>query len=159
MCAIVDANVRDQVFGGAQTDAGKYFLDWLLRPGGGTLALGGELRNELSDNGRNLGFMNAYRQLRLDGRVKEEVPDGEVDTETSALKRQRVCRSNDAHVLALARLSGARLLFSNDRALQEDFKDSRIVNSPRGKVFTTSMRSSVTHVHRSLLARADLCPR
>ena len=159
MCAIVDANVRDQVFGGAQTDAGKYFLDWLLKPGGGTLALGGELRNELSDNGRNVGFMTAYRQLRLADRVWEETSDGPVDAETSALQRRGVCRSNDAHVLALALVSGARLLFSNDRRLQDDFKDSRIVNHPRGKVYTTSMRSSVTRVHRSLLARTDLCAR
>ena len=158
MCAIVDANVRDQVFGGGQTDAGKYFLDWLLKPGGGTLALGGKLRNELSDNGRNLRFMNAYRQLRLDGRVKE-IPDSQVDVETSALQRRGVCKSNDPHVLALARLSGARLLFANDRKLCDDFKDSRIVNNPRGKVYTTSMRSSVTRVHRSLLARTDLCAR
>ena len=158
MCAIVDANVRDQVFGGGQTDAGKYFLDWLLRPGGGRLALGGKLRNELSDNGRNLRFMDTYRQLRLDGRVRE-IPDGQVDAETSALQSRQICRSNDLHVLALARLSGARLLFANDRRLQEDFKNSRIVNNPRGKVYTTSMRSSVTRVHRQLLARADLCAR
>ena len=156
MCAIVDANVRDQVFGGAQTDAGKFFLDWLLRPGGGTLALGGELKNELSDNGRNLSFMSTYRQLRLDGRVRE-IPDGRVDDETSALQGRLICQSNDAHILALANLSGARLLFSNDQALQKDFKNSRIINEPRGKVYTTVMRSSVTRVHRSLLARADLC--
>ena len=158
MCAIVDANVRDQVFGDAQSEAGKFFLDWLLKPGGGTLALGGKLRNELSDNGRNLRFMDTYRQLRLDGRVKE-IPDGQVDAETSALQSRRICRSNDPHVLALARLSGARLLFANDRDLCDDFKDRRIVNNPRGKVYTTSMRSSVTRVHRSLLARADLCVR
>ena len=159
MCAIVDANVRDQVFGGAKTDAGKYFYDWLLKPGGGTLALGGKLRNELSDSGRNVGFMEAYRQLRLADRVFEEIPDGQIDAETSALQRRGVCRSNDAHVLALARLCGARLLFSNDRRLQDDFKDSRIVNNPRGKIYTTLMRSSVTRVHRELLERADLCAR
>ena len=158
MCAIVDANVRDQVFGGGQTDAGKFFLDWLLRPGGGTLALGGKLRNELSDNGRNLRFMNTYRQLRLDGRV-QEIPDGQVEAETMVVEALPTYRSNDAHVLALARLSGARLLFANDRDLCDDFKDRRIVNNPRGKVYTTSMRSSVTRVHRSLLARADLCAR
>ena len=121
------------------------------------MVLGGELRNELSDNGRNVKFMEAYRQLRFADRVMEEIPDAQIDAETSALQRRGVCRSNDAHVLALANLSGARLLFSNDRKLCDDFKDSRIVNNPRGKVYTTSMRSSVTRVHRSLLARTDLC--
>lgn len=85
MCAIVDANIRDQVFGDAQSDAGKFFLDWLLKPNGGTLALGGKLRQELSDDGRNRNFMRVYGQLRLDGRVKD-IPNEQVDVETSNLE-------------------------------------------------------------------------
>ena len=156
MCAIVDANIRDQVFGDAQSEAGKFFLDWLLKPNGGTLALGGKLRSELSNDGRNRSFLRAYNQLRFNGRVRD-IPDSVVDAETAALEARRVCRSNDAHVLALARVSGARLLYTNDQALQEDFGDSRIVANPRGRVYTTRLRSDVRPAHRELLERADLC--
>ena len=156
MCAIVDANIRDQVFGDAQSDAGKFFLDWLLKPNGGTLTLGGKLRQELSDDGRNRNFMRVYGQLRLDGRVKD-IPDEQVDVETSNLEAQLICRSNDAHVLALARVSGARLLYTNDQALHEDVGDTQIVANPRDRVYTTRLRSDVRLTHRNLLERTDLC--
>ncbi len=167
MCAIVDANVRDQVFGAAQSAAGKFFLDWLLKPKGGILALGGKLRSELSDGGRNENFMKVYGELRRDGRVKD-VPDGEVEAETANLEAHQICRSNDAHVLALAKVSGARLLFSNDLDLQKDFSSPQIINEPRGRIYTTveidhhayatqQDTGVVTPTHRNLLARTDLC--
>lgn len=158
MCAIVDANIRDQVFGDAQSEAGKFFLDWLLKPNGGTLALGGRLRSELSDCGRNQSFLRAYNQLRFNGRVRD-VADGIVDAETETLAASQICRSNDAHVLALARVSGARLLYTNDQALQQDFGDPQIVTNPRGRVYTTRLRSDVRPTHRNILSRADLCAR
>ena len=167
MCAIVDANVRDQVFGDAQSDAGKFFLDWLLKPNGGTLALGGKLRQELSDDGRNQNFMKVYGQLRLNGRVRD-VTDSVVDAETETLTTAKICRSNDAHVLALARVSGARLLYTNDQYLQDDFNNPQIINEPRGLIFTTLDISgrryaaqrdadTVTDAHRELLERTNLC--
>ena len=169
MCAIVDANVRDQAFGDAQSEAGKFFLDWLLKRNGGTLALGGRLRQELSDDGRNQSFLRAYNQLRFNGRVRD-IQDSVVDAETANLEARQICRSNDAHVLALAQLSGARLLFANDRRLQEDFNNPQIVNDPRGLVYTTLPISSrpyatqrdtgiLTDAHRELLERTDLCVR
>ena len=85
MCAIVDANVRDQVFGDAQSGAGKFFLNWLFQANGGTLALGGRLRSELSDCGRNRSFLRAFNQLRLTGRVRD-IADEVVDTETENSK-------------------------------------------------------------------------
>ena len=167
MCAIVDANVRDQVFGDAQSEAGTFFLDWLLKPNGGTLALGGRLRGELSDDGRNRSFLRAYNQLRFNGRVRD-IEDSVVNAETANLESQGICRSNDAHVLALARVSGARLLYTNDQALQDDFNDPQIVNEPRGRVYTTLSIGGrpyaaqrdvgiLTDAHQELLARADLC--
>ncbi len=169
MCAVVDANVRDQVFGDAQAEAGNFFLDWLLKPNGGTLALGGKLRDELSDGGRNRNFLRVYNQLRLGGRVKD-IPDEQVDAETANLEARRICRSNDAHVLALARVSGARLLYTNDQSLQDDFNNPQIVSEPRGRVYTTlpiggrpyaAQRDAgiLTGIHRQLLARTDHCVR
>ena len=166
MCAIVDANVRDEVFGSASSEPGKFFLNWLRRPGGGRLALGGKLRSELAGLEN---FRRIYGLLRQNGRVVD-IEDSVVDAETANLEARRICRSNDTHVLALARVSGARLLYTNDQALQEDFNSPQLVSEPRGRVYTTlpiggrpyaAQRdaNAVTDTHRELLERADLCAR
>ena len=67
------------------------------------------------------------------------------------------CKSDDEHVLALALVSGARLLYTNDPALIDDFGNREIVASPRGKIYTTARNAGVTDAHRRLLAARDLC--
>ena len=169
MCAIVDANIRDQVFGDAQTEAGKFFLGWLLKSSGsrGTLVLGGKLKDELSDYGRNRNFLTVYKQLRLDGRVRD-IPDDQVVAETRSLEVEQIYRSDDPHVLALARVSGARLLFSNDSDLQDDFKDNRIISRPPGLIYHSLGNLSSggadkpgdkTDAHEDLLNRRRICAR
>ena len=152
MCAIVDNDVRDQVFGGSQSAAGRFFLDWLSK--GGKLVVGGQLLTELSDS---TNFRSWFQQAVQAGIVRR-VDDDEVDKQAEQLSQQNVCKSNDVHVLALARISGARLLFTNDRALQIDFGNSDIIyGNARGRIYTTRRTKSVTHVHRDLLRRRDLC--
>ena len=152
MCAIVDANVGHEVFGPNQSEAGEFMLRWLER-GGGPLVVGGELLKELGRNGRFVGWLRNAQRRGLARRVS----DDEVDAETETLRSQSVCRSNDEHILALARLSGARLLFTNDNALQDDFRDRQIVPGTRGRVYTTGQSRRVSGAHRSLLRRTDLC--
>jgi hypothetical protein len=43
-------------------------------------------------------------------------------------------RSNDVHILALARVSGARVLFLRDNNLHSDFKNTKILR-PKGKIY------------------------
>ena len=52
------------------------------------------------------------------------------------LKARADVRSDDPHVLALARETGVRLLYTADRKLQRDFKDKNIIDRPRGKVYS-----------------------
>ena len=154
MCAIVDANVGHEVFAEeSQSEAGRYFYDWLLKRNGGILVVGGDVLRELEPSA---DFQRAFGERLQAGRARR-IPDDIVDAETEALRSQGVCRSNDEHVLALARVSGARLLFTNDRALQDDFRDRSIVGGTRGRVYTTRERSDVRTAHRNLLNRADLC--
>ena len=131
------------------------------------MVLGGKLRGELSYHGRNQNFLRAYAQLRLDGRVKD-VPDKQVDAATEALEAQRICRSDDPHVLALARISGARLLFTNEPKLITDFKDNRIISSPPGQIYHslgtiriggTTRPGDKTDAHEDLLNRRRICAR
>lgn len=154
MCAIVDANVQHQVFGDNPTEAGKFFFDWLTKPKGGILVVGGtKLQREL---GNNLNFIRVLNERLLAGRAMR-ISNRIVDDEESKLRAQDVCRSDDEHVLALARVSGARLLFTNDRDLQRDFKNSSIVSGTNGRIYTTGKSRKVNSTHRTLLSRNDLC--
>jgi predicted nucleic acid-binding protein len=46
-------------------------------------------------------------------------------------------RSNDEEILAVARVVRARILYTEDNALMDDFRDLRIIN-PKGKILTCS---------------------
>lgn len=154
MCAIIDNNVRHEAFGepSVQTAAGQFFIEW-VNSGRGKLVTGGRLHAELSGYGN---FSQWFRQaLRLGNAIN--IPDEMVAAETTALESRRICKSDDAHVLALARVSGARLLFTNDQALQEDFGNRAIIQEPRGRVYTTRIHQEVRRTHQNLLNRTDLC--
>ena len=154
MCAIVDSDVSHQVFGGKgiQIPAGEFFLDWLDNRKG-KLAVGGKLLEELS---KSANFRNWLQQALQAGNAVTW-SDETVAAETATLESRRICKSNDAHVLALARVSGARLLFTNDQALQEDFGNRAIIQEPRGRVYTTRLHQEVSRTHQNLLNRTDLC--
>lgn len=144
MCAIVDNSARDEVFGGANSPAGSYFLDWLTT-GKGKLVVGGKLREELSGN---QNFVTWLRQAIQAGRARV-LEDSRVDAETQDVKAKNSCRSNDPHVIALAKVSGTRLLYTNDVLLEGDFK--KLI--PKGVVYTTKQdpMKQITREHQSLL--------
>ena len=158
MCAIVDANVRDEVFGDNPTGAGKFFREWLAKPNGGILVVGGtKLRKELG----SAKFI-IFLQERINAGRARRIPDGIVDDEESELRAQDICRSDDEHILALARKSGARLLFTNDNDLIRDFKNSKIITS--GVIYTTRNRKGTTGnpkdtrpTHRKTLSHKHSC--
>ena len=146
MCAIVDNDVRSEVFGQEQSDRGALLFDWLTK-GAGRLVVDGRLRHELAEYGR---FCEWLREAVQAGRARM-IPDSSVELETESIRSRGICKSNDHHVIALARVSGARLLFTNDGRLENDFKNAALVASPRGKIYKSAD-------HRHLLNRRDLCP-
>ncbi len=152
MCAIVDANVTNEVFGDNRTQAGKQFFDWLSSPRG-QLVIGGRLRIEL---GRDRRFIRWLEVAIRTGRA-HSVSDQQVNDRENELKRRKICTSNDVHVLALALVSGARLLYTNDAALIADFRNREIVANPRGKVYTTGQKVTFTTAHKQLLTARGLC--
>ena len=153
MCAIVDNDVSHQVFGNGRTEAGQFFLDWLTRGNGGILVAGGKLLTELSQSSE---FRRIFSERLQAGRARR-ISDESVNADEDVLRSQGLCKSNDTHVLALARVSGARLLFTNDRDLQDDFREGSIVGGTRGRIYTTREYQDVRNSHRSLLSRNDLC--
>ena len=152
MCAIVDANVAHEVFGDNRTPAGEHFYNWLTRENGGTLAAGGRLLRELNNYSQ---FKDVFGERLRVGKAKL-VSDDEIASALDDLPNDLV-ESNDHHVLALANASGARLLFTNDNALQDDFRNRRIIGGTRGRIYTTGRNRNVANAHRRLLQRQDLC--
>lgn len=147
MCVIVDANLASRVFGSPAEPDFSPVIDWLLEHGG-ELVVGGHLAAELDRLGEPRRFVRAL--LRA-GRARL-VPDAEVDRETRAVDEMGLCVSNDCHVIALARVSGARTLCTHDRPLQTDFANPNLVSRPRGKVYQRQ-------AHRHLLRHTRSCGR
>lgn len=142
MCVILDNDVVHQVFinddrlktrDDNRPEAGKAFFDW-IDSGKGTLVVGGQLLRELA---RTRSFSVWMQTHVLSGRGIIRISDREVDAKTRMLQQANLCRSNDKHVIALAQVSGARLLYSNDGLLHDDFEDKGLIDNPQGKIYTT----------------------
>ena len=151
MCAILDANVAHEVFGDSRTIPGIRFFEW-LNNGHGRLVVGELLLEELASTRARIWL----RQAGIAGRVKV-IRKEKVREKTRQLHEQKVCKSNDAHIIALAQITRARLLYSNDRQLHQDFKNRELINNPKGKVYSTYRHRHLTKSHRKLLLQHDLC--
>ena len=149
MCAIIDANVLGEVFGPKPTLAGKEFLDWIIK-GNGRLICGGELQKELM--GSSEGFREWAKVALNTGKMKN-MNEGELKRRTEQIRRESI-RSDDPHILALAQVSGARLLYSNDTDLRADFQDKKLI-VPVGSLYSTLTRKKD---RRKLLEKKGLCP-
>ena len=153
MCAIVDANVMHEVFGSNLQSAGEQFFDWIEK-GTKRLVVGGKLREELEQSSED--FRKWARVAIRTGKIRI-VNTNEVDAKTREIENEGGYVSNDPHVLALAQVSGARLLYSNDGDLQEDFGKKSLIDRPRGKIYSTRRNKDFQPVHRRLLANRNLC--
>lgn len=151
MCAIVDANTANEIFGTKRSEAGSKFFDW-LNTGTGILIAGGKLLDELNKT----KCREWARQAMLSGKIILESRQV-VEDQTAKLYNENACKSNDHHVIALAQISGARLLYTNDNDLQEDFKNKKLIDKPRGRIYSTNKYNQYTDSQRELLGRKDLC--
>lgn len=164
MCAIVDMNIVRQLWDKEGNPAGQGFRK-AVDTGRFPLTLGGsKFRNEvLRVSGHSSRLRPWLQQLQSAGRL-QRVNDSDVDTRMQELVSSRgvvasSIRSDDHHILALAQISGARLLFTNDKALAADFGNVQIIGSPRGRVYSTNITTDFNKSRRDLLARTDLCSR
>ncbi len=117
------------------------------------MVVGGKLLEELEKG--SPCFRDWASQAARSGTMKI-VDNSEVQARTEQIKRQGLHKSDDLHVLAVAQLSGARLLYSNDRKLQQDFKNTKLID-PKGSIYSTQKKKELTEGHKRLLGRTDLC--
>lgn len=125
MCIILDADSMGDMNG--PSEHGAPVLRWLLTGGGG-LVIGGKQKRELSHSEKLRTVMVTLSQA---GRL-QNLDDDKVDALTKVLKPS--CQSNDPHVIAVAALSGCRLIFSHDKNLHRDAKNKDIL-SPTASIY------------------------
>lgn len=140
------------MFGNALSPAGLGFRNW-INQGKVQLIAGGKLLQELEELGR---FREWARNATLAGSLKI-ANENEVNSRTEQLVNAGVCRSDDPHVVALAQISGARLLYSNDKDLHRDLRNENLVPSPRVRIYSTNDDKSFTRRHQRLLRTKNLC--
>lgn len=133
MCLIVDVNVAREVFSDTEEPDFAEIRKALfqLKAPLVRIVYGGLLREELL---RVEEVRRALVVLDRAGRTRQ-ISDAEVAGETSAVQALALCISNDAHIIALARVAGVRLLCSRDQALHADFTNKDLIDTPRGKVY------------------------
>lgn len=151
MCAIVDANCWHEVFSGTRPEAGEAFFRWIERGHGRALVGGALLRDELAKGYRG---MQLIQELQLMGMVLR-VDDTEVNEAEAEITKGGLCHSNDAHIVALAKVGRATLLYSNDGDLHRDFTNPALLKG--GKVYSTQQSKEFRSSHKRLLER-HRCP-
>lgn len=145
MCIIVDANMASDFFSANPSPEAKVVVDW-IDSSQGRIVVGGKLMRELFE----LGSARRWLAERIRRGRARLVPNREVDSEEQKLRLAGICVSDDEHVIALARVSGARTVFTRDRQLERDFTSRGLINSPRGKIY-----KNMSHRH---LLTPDRCP-
>ena len=145
MCIIIDTNKIHDFLNDPSSEDMAPIHTWIDNRGGSFVySADGQYGKELkSVKKRLLEYARSGR-----ARVFTET---EITSEVDKVTRINKHKSNDIHILALARASGARLLYTGDKALMVDFKKKEIIDKPRGKIYSGSG-------HKSLLKK-DLCKR
>jgi hypothetical protein len=154
MCLIIDANVAWKFDNPPHPDV-KPVVKWLLdkhKKKPPRVVIGGKLRAELKKAGD--AFLRFRLILAEAGRLLD-IADHRVDTEEAEvenlLQREKIHGADDPHILALARVSGSRLLASADkRSRLHELFTNRLFLDPPGKVYQKTS-------HRHLLRRAPNC--
>lgn len=144
MCLIVDTCVTHRLLD--VNDADFTPVRASIEAGLQTITLGGHLLREYARYREVVRFM---AELARRGRLRV-VRDTAVDLETESLKAAGACSSNDAHLVALARVSGARILCTSDLAAARDFTRKELVSQPRGKVYRRAAHRHLLRTHCSV---------
>ena len=143
MCIIIDTNQMPAFLKNPSSEDMEPIHTWLSKRGGSfvytTYGKYGEELKTVKDM-LSVYVRNGHAHL---------VDKRKIIPEENKLQTIKIHKSNDIHILALARASGARLLYTSDQNLIDDFKKKEIIDKPRGKIYSGSE-------HKRLL-RADLC--
>ena len=140
MCVIVDANAAAETLASTPSEDAVPVRNWLEKANG-RMVFGGVLQDELAKV--KTAWRSIYKLWQAGRAI--QIPRSRIEQETSIIKAKHALRSDDPHVIALARVSGARVLFSRDRALHADFGNPELVANPRGRVYQRRSHMRLLH--------------
>ena len=133
MCLIVDANRLGTFLADPVNEDAAPIRRWLDRGSGRLVySTARSFAEEVGSRARRklLDYVRAGK-ARL-------VPAGGFADDERALRAEADLRSDDPHVLALARATGVRVLYTGDADLMADFKNKKFVDRPRGKIYSSA---------------------
>lgn len=138
MCIIVDANKLGVFLAEPAGEDYRPIRRWLDRGAGSIVySTGGKFRTEI--RGRARARLAEYVRA---GKARR-IPEDRFADDERGLENRPYLRSDDPHVLALARAAGVRLLCTADSKLVEDFKDRRFIDGPRGRVYSGARNAAL----------------
>ncbi len=147
MCLIIDACVANR-FTELPHENAEPIVKWALsvKPSANRhIVYGGKLKRELLRAGE--GIRRFLRNVEQSGRlieVSEALLNPEQIIVEELYDRHEIDGADDPHILALARISGSRLLFTEDNRskLIDLFRDKRFVDPP-GKVYKSKANADL----------------
>jgi predicted nucleic acid-binding protein len=146
MCIVLDACCADSITNPELPQSGLV-LEWIRK--GGRVVSGGKLQKELGAT----SLRPLLVQWSLSGRLVT-LSESDILVEEAAIKKLNL-QSNDAHVLAVTRLSGARVVVTRDKPLMTDLKD-RALMGDRRKIFPMPPQPAVDlRIGRAVLRSAQ----
>ena len=145
MCIIIDASVLGKFLANPPGTDALPIHTWLIRRKGKLVySTGGKFADEIIGKARRR--LTDYVRAGL---AVEEPRQERLYEEEQALEDE--IESDDPHVLALARVSGARLLYTGDGDLMADFKNKRFIDRPRGKVYSSAANRNLLNRTKCVL--------
>jgi predicted nucleic acid-binding protein len=143
MCLVIDANVFSSVFNGLSSDHAEYepVLAWITQGRGFIVYSGSKYKKELAQAHR---YLQLFIELRKQGKVVEvnAVLVDQHEVVVNQLAGTKKC--NDAHIIAIFRVSGCRLLCSNDQLSDKYIKNPALYLKRQKPPL---IYRSVQHVH------------
>ena len=144
MCLIIDANVAPRILLFADDPDFEPVHRRLFGSSGPSakVVYGGKLTSELLKNHKIKSILRV-----LDGMGRARIVDeASVQKEVDSVLKTKLCRSDDEHIIGLARASGVRLLCSHDGDLLTDFGNKALIDKPRGKVYKNASHQHLLKV-------------
>ena len=135
MCIIIDTNKMPAFLKSPLSEDMKPIHTWLSKRGGSFVyTTYGTYGKELKD------FEHKLRSYYQSGQAKLYTEE-QIAPEEKKVREINKHKSNDVHILALARASGARLLCTGDKKLITDFTNTKIIlPKPKGKIYPRTKR-------------------
>ena len=131
MCIIVDTDRMAIFLSKPDNEDVAPIHKWLnSKLGVLVFSTGGGFANEVKKKARRL----LQEHVRA-GNAKL-IPSNEFREDEQSLQGNSAVKSKDYHILALARASNARILFTGDNKLVKDFKNKDLIDKPRGKIYS-----------------------